>query len=294
MRVAFLVPDPDYPAEWKWAYDAEADALTDAGITVEPVAWTDRRDLAHFALVLPLVAWGYHKRYAEWVAFLDRLERDHLPVANPVPLLRWNSDKAYLAELGQKGIPTVPTIAVDCLDEQVLAAARTHFGCSELVVKPPVSASAYGTFRLGTGDPFPEAVRGWRMMVQPWVAGILDQGEYSLILFDGVLSHALSKVPRRGEFRVQPEYGGIIQRCEPPPGAEALALAALAAAPAPATYARVDIVVGSGGELLVMELELIEPALFIDRAPESAAAFSRAVRSAAERAAEQPLADRGR
>lgn len=286
MRVAFLVPDQDYSAEWRWAYDAEAGALIDAGITVEPVAWTNPRDLSQFDLVLPLVAWGYHKRYADWLAFLDRLERERLLVANAVPLLRWNSNKAYLAELGERGIATVPTTAVECLDEQALDAARARFGCSELVVKPPVSASAYGTFRLREGDAFPEAVRGWPMLVQPWVAGILDHGEYSLILFDGVLSHALSKVPKSGEFRVQPEYDGIIQRCDPPPGSDELARAALAAAPAPSSYARVDIVVGAAGELQIMELELIEPALFLDHAPEAGAAFARAILSAAERASE--------
>lgn len=286
MQVAFLVPDPDYPAEWKWAYDAEAAALIEAHIAVEPLPWTDPRDLSEFDLILPLVAWGYHTRYADWLAHLDRLEREQLPVANAIPLLRWNGDKAYLAELGVKGIATVPTLAVERLDEQSLEAARARFECGELVVKPPVSASAYGTFRLKEGDPFPEAVRGWPMMVQPWVAGILDQGEYSLILFDGELSHALSKVPRSGEFRVQPEYGGIIQRCDPPDGSEELARAALAAAPAPSSYARVDIVVGAGGQLLVMELELIEPALFLDHAPEAGAAFACAIRSAAERARE--------
>jgi glutathione synthase/RimK-type ligase-like ATP-grasp enzyme len=286
VRVAFLVPDPDYPLEWQWAFNPQAAALADVGLEVEPVSWTEPRDLAEFDLILPLVAWGYHKRYVEWRAFLDRLERDRLPVANPVALLKWNSNKAYLAELGEKGIPTVPTVAVQSLDEQALEAARARFGCTDLVVKPPVSASAYGTFRLRDGDEFPETVRGWPMLVQPWVAGILDQGEYSLILFDGELSHSLSKVPKSGEFRVQPEYGGIIQRCDPPAGSVALAKAALAAAPAPASYARVDIVVGEAGELLIMELELIEPALFLDHAPEAAAKFAQAVLSAAERAGE--------
>ncbi|MEO8547036.1 MAG: hypothetical protein ABI422_01585 [Sphingomicrobium sp.] len=284
MRLAFLIPAPDYPVDWRWAYDAEAGALIDAGITVEPVSWTDPRDLSGFDLILPLVAWGYHKHYKTWLAFLDRLERERLPVANPTALLRWNGDKAYLAELGDQGIATVPTLAVESLDERALRTARARFSCSELVVKPSISASAYGTYRLREGDALPEPVRGCRMMVQPWLPGILDQGEYSLILFDGELSHALSKVPQPGEFRVQPEYGGIIQRCDPPPGSEELAQAALAAAPAPSTYARVDMVVSEAGELQIMELELIEPALFLDHAAAAGAAFSRAVLSAAERA----------
>jgi glutathione synthase/RimK-type ligase-like ATP-grasp enzyme len=178
----------------------------------------------------------------------------------------------------------VPTIVVDALDEESLASARDHFGCRELVVKPPVSASAFGTFRLAPGDALPEAVRGWRMMVQPWIEAILDRGEYSLMFFDGALSHAVGKVPKAGEFRVQPEYGGIIERCDPPPGSEQLALAALAAAPDPATYARVDIVVGNDGALQIIELELIEPALFLDHAPDAAPAFAQAVELAAKAA----------
>ncbi len=283
-RLAVLTPAPDYEAQWAWVYDAEAAALTDAGMSVEAVDWTSGCDFSGFDLILPLVAWGYHQRYADWRAFLDRLEGERLPVANPVPLLRWNSDKAYLAELGAKGVATVPTLAADPFDEASLASARDHFSCRDLVVKPPVSASAYGTFRLGPSDPFPETVRGWRMMIQPWIEAMFDRGEYSLILFDGQLSHALSKVPKPGEFRVQPEYGGILARCDPPRGSEELALAALAAAPAPATYARVDIVVGNDGELQIIELELIEPALFVDYAPEASEAFARAVRSAAARA----------
>jgi glutathione synthase/RimK-type ligase-like ATP-grasp enzyme len=280
VRLAVLTPAADYSAEWAWAYDVEAAALAAAGMAVEPVPWTEDRDWREFDLILPLVAWGYHQRYAEWLALLDRFERDRLPVANPVPLLRWNGDKAYLAELAAKGVATVPTFAVDSLDEGSLAAARRQFGGRDVVVKPPVSASAYGTFRLADGDPLPDAVRGWRMLVQPWIEAILDSGEYSLMFFDGELSHAVSKVPKAGEFRVQPEYGGIIDRCDPPPGSEELARAALAAAPTAASYARVDIVVGQTG-LQVIELELIEPALFLDHAPEAAGAFAGAVRNAA-------------
>ena len=99
--------------------------------------------------------------------------------------------------------------------------------------------------------------------------------------FDGDLSHCVSKVPRPGEFRVQPEYGGIIALCDPPAGAEQLALKALAEAPAAATYARADIVVGNDGELQIIELELIEPVLFLDEAPAAAERYANAVLAAA-------------
>lgn len=284
MRLAVLTPAPDYRAEWRWAYDVEAAALEAGGMSVEPLAWNAAGDLAAFDLVLPLVAWGYHQRVAAWHSWLDQAETARLPVANPVPLLRWNSDKAYLAELCAAGVPTVPSMMIASLDESALAEARAQFG-DELVVKPLVSASAFGTHRLVPGDPVPQTVRGWRMLAQPWLQSITDSGEWSLIYFDGAFSHAVAKVPRAGEFRVQPEHGGIITSCDPPSGARDVADAALAQAPTASTYARVDLVRGNDASLQVIELELIEPALWLEHAPDPSA-FPAAVRSAAERARE--------
>ncbi len=284
MRLAVLTPAPDYGVPWRWAYDVEAGALEAGGMAVEPRSWNDGGDLSGYDLVLPLVAWGYHKRVAEWHAWLDQAEAARLPVANPAPLLRWNSDKAYLAELCDAGVPTVPSMLIDSIDEAALAEARAAFG-EQLVIKPLVSASAYGTHRLAPADPLPEAVRGWRMLAQPWLKSITDSGEWSLIYFDGRFSHSVVKVPRDGEFRVQPEHGGIITACDPPAGAREVARAALGQAPTPSTYARVDLVRGNDGGLQVIELELIEPALWLDHAPDPDA-FAAAVRSAAERARE--------
>jgi len=252
------------------------------GATVDPVDWTSDADFAAYDLVLPLIAWGYHKQISEWLALLDRFEREVVRVANPVPVLRWNGDKSYLAELHGKGVATVPSLAFEIIDDSALAEARERFGSADLVIKPLVSASAYGTFRIGPGDPLPDQVRGWRMLVQPWLKDIVDSGEYSLIFFDGEFSHSVSKVPRPGEFRVQPEYGGIIGRCDPPSGSIELAKAALSAAPAATTYARIDIVVGNEGGLQVIELELIEPALFMADAPDAGPRFAQAVLSAAK------------
>ena len=284
MRLAFLVPDPDYPEEWDWAFDVEADALRKRGVSVDAVPWTQADDLSAYDLVLPLVVWGYHLQYEDWRRFLDRVEAGPLSVTNPPELLRWNSDKAYLKELGDKGIPTVETIEVESLDSCELAAAAIQLGTEELVVKPPVSASATGTHRIRVGEEIPVEERGRRMMIQPFLPSIATEGEYAVILFDGIYSHTVVKRPKSGDFRVQPHLGGSTEPSDPPPGAVELAQAALAAAPAQASYARVDIVRGRNGELLIMELELIEPALFLDVAPHGEDAFADAVISAAERA----------
>ena len=285
MRLAVLVPDPDYPEAWNWAYDVEADALKASGATVDAVPWTRLGDVSDYDLILPLVVWGYHLQYAEWLALLDRFEREKLPVINPPALLRWNSDKAYLAEFDAKGVPTVHTMAVDALDDRALSEARARFGCEELVVKPPVSASATGTHRIGGNDPIPADVLGQRMLIQPFMPSVAGEGEYSILLFDNAYSHAIVKRPKDGDFRVQPHLGGTEVPCEPPPGSIALAKAALAAAPAEAAYARVDMIADEQGELRIMELELIEPSLWLEHAPDKGAAFVRSIRAAAERLA---------
>ncbi len=285
-HILILVPDPTFPEPWAWAFHVEADALRKGGFTVSARPWTAPGDLTPFDAVLPLVVWGYHERYEQWLALLDRLEADAVPTINPPTLLRWNSDKAYLADLHARGVPTVHTLAVGALGEHALREARERFGCDRLVVKPSISAAAWGTFLLGPDDPLPAEVYGRRMLVQPFMEAIAAHGEYSLMLFGGRFSHAILKTPKPGDFRVQPHLGGTERPCDAPDGAIELAKMALAAAPAEAVYARVDMVADASGDLRIMEMELIEPALWLQLAPDQGAAFTSTIRNAIE----QPLA----
>jgi glutathione synthase/RimK-type ligase-like ATP-grasp enzyme len=284
MRIAILVPDPDYPEPWAWAFDVEADALKQAGCSVDALAWTEVGDVSAYDLVMPLVAWGYHLQYPRWLALLDRAKAERWPMNNPPALLRWNSDKAYLAELAQRGVSTVPTLAVDACCDDDLHEARRRFGSDWLVIKPPVSASASGTHRLGPNDDLPAESVAQPMIVQPLIEEIARTGEYSLMLFDGEYSHCVVKRPKTGDFRVQPHLGGVTLPSNAPRGGVELAKRALGAAPAKATYARVDIVPDDEGTLRIMELELIEPALFLDHAPDGGAAFTRSVLNSARTA----------
>ena len=280
MRAVILTPAPDFWEAWDWAYEIEAAALTAAGVSVEPRAWTEVGDLSGVDAVLPLVAWGYHLRFAEWCALLDRMaEPGAPPMLNPLALLRWNSDKAYLEQLAAAGVATVASRTVEAFDVAALADARMAFG-EELVIKPLVSAAADDTYRLGATDGIPDRVRGKRMLVQPFMPSIATSGEYSLMLFGGAYSHCIVKRPKPGDFRVQPHLGGSERPLPPPPGAIDLAKAALAAAPALATYARVDMIEDEDGALRIMELELIEPALWLQHAPDHGAAFAQAIISA--------------
>ncbi len=279
MRVAILVPAPDFPERWDWAYDVEAEVLQRGGLAVEPRPWSDPGDLAAFDLVMPLVAWGYHHDQPRWHGLLDKLERDGPYTLNPVPLLRWNSDKRYLTELGERGIRTIPTRLVEALDDTNLEEARAAFG-ERLVIKPPVSAAADGTYLLGPADPIPAAVIGRSMMVQPFLPSVAEEGEYSCMLFGGRFSHAIVKRPRAGDYRVQPHLGGTEVPCDPPSGAIELSEAALGAAPAEACYARVDMIRDSDGELAIIELELIEPSLWLEHSADRGESFVAAIRGA--------------
>ena len=279
MRAAILVPAPDYPEDWDWAYEVEAAVLLRAGFSVEARPWTEAGDLSGFDLVMPLVAWGYHLDPPRWHALLDRLERDGVPVLNPVPLLRWNSDKCYLAELGGKGIAVIPTRLVEAMDDDALSQAREAYG-GEVVIKPPVSAAADGTHRLGPNGALPDDARGRTMLIQPFLRSVSEEGEYSIMFFGGRFSHAIVKRPKAGDYRVQPHLGGSEQACEPPEGAIELAQSALATAPADAAYARVDLIRDDDGKLAVIELELIEPALWLQHAPDGGESFARAIRGA--------------
>jgi glutathione synthase/RimK-type ligase-like ATP-grasp enzyme len=276
VRAAILTPAPEYPEAWAWAFDVEADVLRRAGVAVDARPWTDPGDLSDFDLVMPLVAWGYHLDPPRWHALLGRLEHEGAKVLNPVPLLSWNSDKRYLAELGGKGIAVIPTRLVEALDEVALAEARAEYG-NDLVIKPPVSAAADGTHRLGLGDPLPADAKFREMLVQPFLRSVAEEGEYSIMLFGGHFSHAVVKRPKAGDYRVQPHLGGTEQPCAPPAGAIELAQAALAAAPAEAAYARVDMVRDETGALAIIELELIEPSLWLQHAPDGGASFAEIV-----------------
>lgn len=276
-RAVILVPAPGFHEAWDWAFDVEADALRRGGIEIESRPWTDPGDLSGFDAVLPLVAWGYHLDPSRWHALLDLLEREGPPMLNPVPLLRWNSDKTYLTGLGSLGVSVIPTRLIEALDQAALDDARHAFG-ETLIIKPPVSAAADGTHKIGPADPIPADSLDKAMLIQPFLPSIADEGEISVMLFDGLFSHSIVKRPKAGDFRVQPHLGGTEAKCDPPAGAIDLASSALAAAPAEAAYARVDMVRGQDGRLAVIELELIEPALWLQHSPDGGASFADAIR----------------
>lgn len=284
-KIAILAPAADgaYGAtRWPEVMARMVTPLEAAGMAVTPVDWTTDDDLTGFALVLALLAWGYHRdgpAPGHWEQQVTRWQAAGVRLQNPPDVLRWNADKAYLGEFADRGAPVVPTIFVDEVTEAAMHEAAAQLGTDQLIVKPRVSASAFRTIRWSPGTPL-EGAPTDAAMIQPFLANVLEGGEPSLLYLGGRFSHAVSKVPRAGDFRVQPEFGGIIAPYQPWPDELAAAEAALAAAGAPLLYARVDLVRDAKGRPVLMELEAIEPDLFLGDNPAAQARFAEIVRRA--------------
>lgn len=281
-RIALLTPAAHNPYVRIWgpAFDRLTAALSGAGLEVVSMEWPQAAEAAVDA-VLPLLAWGYHQDAADWLAMLDTLEAKGVKAINPAAVLRWNTTKTYLADLEAAGVPVVPTVFADRADDAVVAAARATLGAAALVVKPQVSGGSHETVKLAVGEALVGGPSG-AAMIQPFLPSVSGEGEISLLFFDGVFSHAIGKVAKAGDFRVQPQFGSTIGPITPPPAALEVADRVLAAAPAPLTYCRIDLIRHPDGSLRLMELEAIEPDLFLEHAPGAGAVFAAAVKRAVE------------
>lgn len=280
MRIALLTPSADglYSRSWRPAFDRYAEALATAGITAEPVDWRFAADSGADA-VTPLLAWGYHLQAARWFEVLAELHDRGVRTVNSIGLLGWNTAKTYLAELEDAGVPVVPTIFAERATQKIVEGARELLGAGELVVKPQISGGSHETVRLASDGVLENGPTG-PAMIQPFLPSVSGEGEISLLHFGGVYSHAVGKVAQNGDFRVQPQFGSRIGPVEPSGEARAVARAVFEALDETPVYARVDLIRHLDGTLRVMELEVIEPDLFLEHAPGAAATFARAMHDA--------------
>jgi len=210
--------------------------------------------------------WDYHLQPQAFLRWAERVERLGTPVLNPSSLIRWNVDKSYLLALQAAGVAVVPSVIVTA-GRYDLEGISDRLGSSQLVVKPTVSASALDTYRVTAGTlEAAERIEAIRrrsdVLIQPFMEQIA-LGEISLMFFAGEFSHAVLKRPGPGDFRVQSEHGGSVEPVsDPPASAVAAARRAVALAPALPTYARVDGLIVAN-RFILMELEMIEPELFL-------------------------------
>lgn len=249
-------------------------SLAAAGVQVDVVDWDDvRLDWAAYDRVAPRSTWDYPERLDGFLAWLDTVESAGR-LCNPAASVRWNLDKRYLVELAADGVPTVPTA--------VAAAGRTEALPSDaFVIKPAVGAGSrdVGVYGPDQHEAAREHLvrlraRGMTALFQPLLASVAAEGERALVFLDGAFSHAATKhvaLATGGEVDdlFAPE---VISDCHPDGTELGVARAAMAAVGkrfGPTAYARVDLVRDRHARPCVLELELIEPSLFLHLDPDA-------------------------
>jgi glutathione synthase/RimK-type ligase-like ATP-grasp enzyme len=259
--------------------------LHDRGFAAEPVVWNE----STFAwqscdAVVIRSCWDYHLKPEEFLRWIASLETAGVRIFNSGALIRWNTDKTYLRDLESRGIGIVPTLWSEPGAPVDLRAQLHELGWTKAVIKPRVSATAHRTKLVTAEDAasaqelFDQLCNGVGVMVQKFMHSITTEGEWSLMFFGGQFSHAVLKKPHAGDFRVQNDFGGT-SRIADPPRCTLEAAARTLRSVEPSIYARVDGVV-EDGQFLLMELELIEPALFLESHPAAPSRFADAIKEA--------------
>lgn len=226
--------------------------------------------------------WDYAKRIQDFRAWLSALEVARIPVWNPLPMLRWNLDKRYLEDLEEAGVQIAPTGWIEKGGLVHLQHILELEGWKEAVVKPVISAGAANTWSVDVASApsrdmeFRKLVQDREVMVQQLLPEIRKEGELSFCFFDGEYSHAVRKTPARGEFRVQEHKGGSTEAYQPEARYVEQARSILEHVQGDWAYARVDVV-RQGKNLVLMELELLEPSMYLEYHPQAADSFADAL-----------------
>lgn len=256
------------------------------GIEVVTADWRDRSvDWCAFDAVIIRSTWDYVEHLGEFKQWLESLQANKVRVWNPVPVLLGNIDKLYLRALEQRGVPIVPTawlIRGNGAD-QSLAQAIVSLQGDDFILKPTVSAGAYQTYRFKRTEAsahqksLREILERSDAMVQTFIPEVLTEGEWSFLFFGGEYSHAILKTPKQGDFRVQATFGASTTPKNPELEWIELARSVVQKSPGPLLYARVDMI-RHRGKLLLGELELAEPCLFLSYDPEAPSRFAEAIK----------------
>jgi len=247
-----------------------------------PVIWNDpSANWKEFDGVVIRSCWDYHLKPNDFSRWLQQMEQELVRMWNPVPVLRDNMRKTYLKALQENGFTTVPTVFLEPGSHMKIAELLQQQGWPSAVVKPDISASSFRTRVVSQENAateetfFQELLRASGVMVQPFLEEVAALGEWSFIFIDGEFSHAALKRPKAGDFRVQDDFGGSQTLTTPSNSLLHAATRFAETIPKPWLYARVDGV-ELNGTFTLMELELIEPSLFLSLEPQSAERFARA------------------
>jgi glutathione synthase/RimK-type ligase-like ATP-grasp enzyme len=257
-------------------------ALSKLGSEPKELHWSSNIEHVKPEDVLVIRAiWDYHLRPREFFRWLGEIERIGATVINPIPLLRWNAHKNYLRDLERRNVVMPKTWFYSSAHEFDPKQLRDGV---DYVLKPTISASAFRTVKAAR-ESIADAVRSGDyddFVVQEYIPEI-QHGEWSLMFIAGQLTHAVKKSPKDGDFRVQKEFGGKVTPARAPEHLATTAREILRFLPQDPVYARVDLV-EAGERVYLMEVELIEPELFLEHSPMAVERFAAAIIKAKESA----------
>lgn len=244
-------------------------ALAAVGMELVQVRWREIAERAdEFAAILPLMVWDYFEGNEE--AFLTAIAKAEsiTSVFNGFDILKWNADKSYLDEMEARGAPVIRTTSVDRVTPKNVERAFEELGTDTLVIKPRVGGGAWRQVLHKKGEPFPDAseLPPEGALLQAFLPSVKEEGEYSFLYFGGRFSHAARKTPQAGDYRIQSIYGGAEETYTPSQAERDTARNILDVLEFTPLYARVDLLRGQDGQLKLIELELIEPYLYLTHA----------------------------
>ncbi|QNR83161.1 hypothetical protein H9N25_14440 [Pedobacter riviphilus] len=258
--------------------------LKDKGLNIEKIIWNDTNiKWEDYSLAILKSPWDYFDLIEEFYAWLDLLEAKKVRLLNPIDVVRWNSNKKYLQEIETAGLKIIPSAFINKQEDVTFKHFFEKFNTNKLIVKPCVSGGAKNTFKVTAenveevNQKLDKLIQEEDFIVQPFLPEILDSGEWSFIFFNGVYSHSLIKQAKPGDFRVQPAHGGTVHPHKPNEELVATAQQYVTLFAKDCLYARVDGTIVNGNFLL-MELELIEPFLFLNTEPENYIRYYKALK----------------
>ena len=259
------------------------EALDDIGLSSVRVNWADPDvDWSSFRCAVFRTTWDYFDRFSAFTDWLERVQQQTL-LCNHPSLIEWNLDKHYLADLHERGVPVVPSRFLEQGSAIDLRALLDDTGWNAGVIKPCISGAARHTYRFDQDNAaevestIRPLLASESFLVQPFLQDVVETGEDTLMVFDGTFTHAVRKVAQEGDFRVQDDHGGTVHTYQPTDAQVELAERAMQACTPDPAYGRVDMVRDSDGRWVVMEVEVIEPELWLRHHPPAAQHFARAI-----------------
>lgn len=259
-------------------------ALENQGLKVARLSWDDTTfDWSTTKYILFRTTWDYFDRFPEFSKWLNTVSKQ-TTLLNSEKIIRWNIDKHYLQDLKQNGVHICESYFIEKETQSTLKELSQKYGLKDFVLKPCISGAARHTYKINSEnineyeETFSSLITEEAMIIQPFQYNIVEKGEISLMVMNGKFTHAVLKIAKSGDFRVQDDFGGSVHNYTPTKEEITFAENAIKACIELPIYARVDAFTDNNGKLAIAELELIEPELWFRNHPAAANELAKGIK----------------